>query len=102
MGLFKENHGLVVVSSDPEEVVGVCDRVTCLRDGSQSAELVGAEFIICVIGSRGHQLGAAVRAVSDRGACPTTPRREEGIAWDVSTESDSRELGGKGRRHSRG
>ncbi len=43
---LKENHGLVVVSSDPEEVVGVCDRVTCLRDGSQSAELVGAEVTV--------------------------------------------------------
>lgn len=43
---LREAHGLLVLSSDPEELVGLCDRVVCLRNGAVSAELTGDDVTV--------------------------------------------------------
>jgi len=42
--LAAEGHALLLVSSEAEELVDVCDRVVVLRNGRASGELAGAEI----------------------------------------------------------
>jgi ABC-type sugar transport system ATPase subunit len=41
---LREGRVVLVASSEPEELIALCDRVVCLHDGRVSAVLVGSEI----------------------------------------------------------
>lgn len=42
---FAQEHAVVVLSADPEEVVGLCQRVVCLRDGAVGEVVTGQDTL---------------------------------------------------------